>query len=127
MPTYSYICDNCNNHFELFATFSNYKERTACPQCSSKKTHRDYVLDASTINASVKKSDSELKTLGDLANRNRDKLSDDEKVSLYKKHNSYREDLSENPLPKGMSRMKKTQPVNWTPKGKIKRKRKKND
>lgn len=126
MPTYSYICENCNNHFELFATFATYKERTSCPQCSSKKTYRDYVLDASTVNSSVKKSDSELKTVGDLANRNRDRLSEDEKSSLYKKHNSYREDLPDNPLPKGMSRMNKSQHVKWTQNGKTKQKRKRN-
>jgi hypothetical protein len=56
---------------------------------------------------SVKKSDSELKTIGDLANRNRDKISDDHKSYLDQKHNAYKEELSTKQLPQGMSRMQK--------------------
>jgi len=66
-----------------------------------------------TINGSIKKSDSELKTLGDLANRNRDRLNDDQKASLHAKHNAYKEQESTKELPSGMSRIKK-------PKNKIK-------
>ena len=68
-----------------------------------------------TLNTSVKKSDDQLKTLGDLANRNRDKLSEDQKVELYSKHNSYKDEpVNEKPLPKGLSRLKKQPKTKWT-------------
>ena len=115
MPTYSYSCSHCEEKFEMFLYIKDYTEHPKCPKCKSKKTNREYIQDVSTLSASVKKSDSELKTLGDLANRNRDKLSDDQKQSLFEKHNSYREQESQKELPKGMSRMKKpTQKIKWT-------------
>ena len=72
-----------------------------------------YCKDVATQIASVKKSDSELKTIGDLANRNRDRLSNDEKTNLYDKHNSYKDTEPEKPLPKGMTRMKKGTKTIW--------------
>jgi hypothetical protein len=63
--------------------------------------------------ASVKKSDSELKTIGDLARRNSDKFSDDEKTHLYNKHNSYKYEESTKQLPSGMSRLKKPKKTKW--------------
>jgi hypothetical protein len=66
------------------------------------------------MGSSVIKSDSELKTLGDLANRNRDRMSEDQKQSLYEKHNAYKEQGPTQDLPKGMTRMKKTKGVKWT-------------
>lgn len=63
---------------------------------------------------SVKKADSELKTIGDLANRNRDRMSEDERVTLYKKHNDYKDQESQKELPKGMSRIKKSKSkIKW--------------
>ena len=53
------------------------------------------------------KNDNELKTIGDLANRNRDRMTDDHKTSLEEKHNSYKESESTKELPKGMSRIQK--------------------
>jgi putative FmdB family regulatory protein len=111
MPTYTYRCEVCSCKFELFATFSNYIEQPVCEKCGSDKTHRAYVDDAKTSISFVKKSDSELKTIGDLANRNRDKLSNDQKAELFHKHNNYKEQVDK-PLPKGMSRMKKTKTKN---------------
>lgn len=112
MPTYSYICDHCNTEFELFFYIKDYIEHPKCVSCK-KHSHRLYTKDVMTQNASVKKSDSELKTIGDLANRNRDRLSEDQKAELYKKHNSYKEEVSDKPLPKGMSRMKKGKKTIW--------------
>lgn len=115
MPVYSYSCNKCKKTFELFFTFSNYTENPACSLCSSSDTCRDIVADAATINGSVKKSDSELKTVGDLANRNRDKMSEDHKEFLYQKHNEYKEDTSsQKALPKGMNRVKKKKGIKWT-------------
>lgn len=113
MPTYSYHCDKCESDFELFFYIKDYKEQPKCTNCNSTKTHRSYIKDIATQNTSVKKSDSELKTIGDLANRNRDRLSQDEKNALYEKHNSYKEKTEDKPLPSGMSRMKKGVKTIW--------------
>jgi putative FmdB family regulatory protein len=113
MPTYSYHCESCDTDFEIFFHIKDYVESPNCISCNKKTTHRLYIKDVSTLSASVKKSDSELKTIGDLANRNRDRLSDDQKVELHKKHNSYKESVDDKPLPKGMSRMKKGTKTIW--------------
>lgn len=114
MPTYSYGCVNCGEEFELFYYIKDYTDNPSCIFCNSKKTHRLYVKDVSTQNASVKKADSELKTIGDLANRNRDKMSEDEKIFLHNKHNSYKEEAPKTELPKGMKRIPKQPKIKWT-------------
>jgi len=113
MPTYTYFCNQCKKSFEVFTTIANYKEKEKCLSCKCNSS-RYYQQDMLTISGSVKKSDSELSTIGDLANRNRDRLSEDQKMELNKKHNSYKDTPSDRPLPKGMSRMKKTNTkTNW--------------
>jgi hypothetical protein len=91
----------------MVSTIKEYQERPKCTFCNSKKTVRSYQDDLSTLNTSIKLSDSEIKTLGHLANRNSDKMSEDQKIALYKKHNSYKDEPSHKELPSGMSRMKK--------------------
>lgn len=113
MPTYSYHCEKCDCDFELFAYIKDYVSSPKCVECGAKSTHRLYSKDVATQSTSVKKADSELKTIGDLANRNRDRMSEDEKAALYKKHNDYKENKEEKPLPKGMTRMKKGQKTIW--------------
>ena len=113
MPTYSYYCDTCQSNFELFFYIKDYNDKPECSICHSINTYRRYADDVLTQNASVRKSDSELKTIGDLADRNRDKMSDDQKRALHDKHNSYKENKEEKPLPKGMSRMKKGSKTIW--------------
>jgi putative FmdB family regulatory protein len=113
MPTYSFICDSCEQDFEIFFYIKDYNDKPKCLHCKSKNTARNYIKDVATQNTSVKKSDSELKTLGDLAKRNTDRMSDDYKHHLYSKHNSYRENESQKELPKGMSRVKKPSKPNW--------------
>lgn len=113
MPTYSYHCEKCKLNFELFFYIKDYMPNPECVKCKNKQTYRRYVDDISTQHTSVKKSDSELKTLGDLANRNRDKLSEDEKNHLHHKHNSYKEEIPDKPLPKGMTRLKKEKKQKW--------------
>lgn len=113
MPTYSYHCLKCKQNFELFALIKDYQEKPICINCKSKKTERSYISDVATQMASVKKSDSELKTIGDLAKRNSDKLSEDEKTHLYQKHNSYKYEKSTKELPRGMSRIKKPTKPEW--------------
>lgn len=68
------------------------------------------MLDVATQITSVKKSDDQL-TLGELADRNRDRFSDDHKSRLQKKHYDYRQ---KGALPKGMKRMNTDQTVKWS-------------
>jgi len=80
MPTYTYYCFNCDEQFEIFCHFSEYKETYKCPVCKkTKDVNRLYCADVQTQFVSVKKSDNELKTIGDLAQRNSEKMSEDEK------------------------------------------------
>lgn len=116
MPTYTYFCQKCDKTFEMFFHIKDYDEsiKPKCEYCNKCFTSRSYVEDVLTQSASVKKSDSELKTIGDLAMRNTEKMSDDQKAALYQKHNSYKEEKIETkPLPKGMSYMKKPPKPIW--------------
>jgi putative FmdB family regulatory protein len=129
MPSYSYSCFNCNKDFELFFYIKDYNPQPKCVECGSKQTNRNYVADALTQSSSVKKSDSELKTIGDLALRNTERMSDDQKSALYRKHNEYKEDtsLDKKPLPKGMSRLKKPPKISWPGANGKKRRLRKNE
>jgi putative FmdB family regulatory protein len=115
MPCYTYLCNSCSKKFEIVCSIANYKEKTSCEFCKSKNTERCYIEDLLTLNTSVRLADSELKTIGHLANRNNEKFSDDQKIALYKKHNEYKEQTSQKELPSGMTRMKKTKgKTKWT-------------
>ena len=116
MPEYSFLCEDCDHEFSIFCSYSNYEDRVkrlTCEKCYSVNVNRDYITDCSTISGSVKKSDGELKTIGDLANRNRDRMSDDQKEHLFRKHNDYKLNKPDDPLPTGMSRIKKPQKPQW--------------
>jgi len=115
MPCYTYLCNSCAKKFEIVCSIANYKEKTTCEFCKSKDTERCYVEDLLTLNTSIRLADSELKTIGHLANRNNEKFSEDQKIALYKKHNDYKEQTSQKELPSGMTRMKKTKgKPKWT-------------
>jgi putative FmdB family regulatory protein len=114
MPSYSYQCNSCNKKFELFFAIKDYEEKPRCEYCNNTDTNRLYRDDVLSQVASVKKSDSELKTLGDLANRNRDRLSSDQKQELNQKHNAYKEESPKKQLPSGMTRLKKQPKTKWT-------------
>lgn len=126
MPTYSYSCNNCKCNFEIFAHIKDYSENAKCVNCESTNTARRFLDDVVTQATAVKKSDSELKTLGDLAKRNADKMSEDQKIHLYQKHNEYKFEESKKELPKGMNRIKKPIKPKW-PGSQSKNKRKLNN
>ena len=105
MPSYTYLCDECGLKTEVFFTLKDYKETIEC-SCGA-DMRRSYQDDLMNMGGSVIKSDSELKTIGDLANRNRDRMTDDHKAALYEKHNAYKDEVDKKPMPTGMSRMKK--------------------
>lgn len=113
MPTYTFSCEKCEQIFEIYCSYSEYTDKQKCPACKSKKTSRLYSFDLGTLSASIKKADSELKTLGDLAMRNTERMTDDQKTELYMKHNQYKENKPDTPLPQGMSRIPKQPKIKW--------------
>lgn len=114
MPEYSFICEDCDNRFSLYMSYTKYEQGGfCCDICNSVDIYRDYNTDLSDMVGSVKKSDSELKTLGDLADRNRDKMSNDHKEHLSRKHNEYKLDKPNDTLPKGWNRLKKPPKPQW--------------
>ncbi|HQV95628.1 MAG TPA: zinc ribbon domain-containing protein, partial [Anaerolineales bacterium] len=41
MPTYDFICNACNQRFDVFMSFTEYgKKPVACPHCNSKNARR---------------------------------------------------------------------------------------
>ena len=41
MPTYDFICNNCNQRFDMFLTFAEYGKKTVtCAHCNSKNVRR---------------------------------------------------------------------------------------
>lgn len=113
MPEYSYACDHCGNRVSVICSISQYQEFIECDKCAN-KCYRAYDIDMPTIQCSVKLAVSEIKTLGHLAQRNTETMSQDQKDELYRKHNAYKEDAPEKPLPKGMKRLKKQPKIQWT-------------
>jgi len=107
MPAYTFFCNSCNNQYEIVCSIREYHDKIPCEKCGSVNVNRMYGEDIPTQNTSVKKSDSELKTVGDLAKRNTDRMSNDHKEYLKQKHNDYKDNKETKELPKGMSRINK--------------------
>ena len=41
MPTYDFICNNCNERFDVFLTFAEYgKKKVSCTHCKSRNVRR---------------------------------------------------------------------------------------
>lgn len=112
MPTYTFVCTKCNNKIELFMTYSQYKEEQVCEKCSSLCV-RSYSDDLLNTSGFVRLSDDEIKTIGHLAHRNTEKMSQDQKESLRQKHNAYKYEDNSRPLPQGMSRIKRGPKTIW--------------
>lgn len=89
-------------------SIADYSPKQKCPSCkSSKYVCRDYQSDNVTGRVAIR-------TLGALADKNSDKLSDDEKQALYRKHNEYR--FQPKPeLPEGMKRINREKPLHDQP------------
>jgi putative FmdB family regulatory protein len=113
MPTYTYKCPSCKKVFEILSSIKDYQDTVSCSSCDCKKASRCLAHDVQTLNGSVKLGDNELKTLGHLAQRNTERMSEDQKQSIWTKNNSYKETPLDKPLPKGMSRVKKTPKMKW--------------
>jgi hypothetical protein len=108
MPEYTFFCESCQQNYNIVCSIRDYNDKIPCTSCkSNKKSYRLYTEDVKTQSSSVKKSDGELKTVGDLAQRNTERMSDDHKEYLKQKHNSYKTNKEDKPLPSGMKRVNK--------------------
>ena len=111
MPEYSFICLDCESHFEKFMSMADYNPSQECPTChKSDNVYRDYESDNVSGNIANR-------TLGALADKNTSKMSEDERHSLWKKHNEYRFKPMEN-LPKGMEPIDREKPFHDQPRNK---------
>lgn len=71
MPEYSFRCEKCSRDFSEFWSISSYDEKLnnlTCESCGSKKVHRNYQEDNMVV------SYHEVKTIGQLAERNTKKM-----------------------------------------------------
>ena len=108
MPAYTYFCENCQSYFEKFSYFSDYQDQEICPTCDTCKfVIRALDHDISTLNHSVVASDNEI-NLGQLSDRNAKRMSRDEKIDKYYDLNKYKWEGKDKALPKGMTRVNKT-------------------
>ncbi len=73
MPVYTFLCEQCNNKFELTCSISEYDDLYKyCPVCETDKHMvRDFSED--NVHGSVKN----VKTLGQLAEKNRKKYGEE--------------------------------------------------
>lgn len=90
MPAYDFICQDCEHTFELVMSMSAYCLPSCCPKCNKQSVARVYTEPTTNII----RGDHQI-TVGELAERNRDRYSDDQKIALHKKHNEYRENPPE--------------------------------
>lgn len=74
MPIYSYFCEKCKKGFEVYKHRDKASELEKCPKCS-KISDRDWASD----NVYMKDPP---KTLGSLADKNADKISNDQKEKI---------------------------------------------
>jgi hypothetical protein len=106
MPTYAFICnpelDGCNQHYDVEVPMSKISEYKAkCPKCKKSVSYQDF-SGQSTFGPN--------KTLGSLADKNNDRMSDDEKKFLNLKNNAYRKkdkDISEEQVIKSVKSRKR--------------------
>lgn len=91
MPFYNFQCEQCLHTFELFMGMSDYHIPDQCPKCNNQGAVKRIFDGCPSV------SNGEPKTLGALADKNADKLSEAEKMALNYKHTEY---LRNRPAPK---------------------------
>lgn len=80
MPCYVYECEKCSHQFEDFASMLS-DPLVKCPKCKKKALNRIPQM----THGFIKLGDSELKTVGHMADRRRDKMSNSEMVEREEK------------------------------------------
>lgn len=105
MPTYTFECtienDGCGYSWETFLLMSDYHPNNfpECPSCGQKEaTRRNFEAD-------LPRAKVETLTVGALAEKNSDRLSQDEKDAIWHRDNAYKFQPTKK-LPKGMKYMR---------------------
>lgn len=101
MPVYSFTCNaekgGCGHVYEEEMSMDKIsKYKAVCPQCKKKKSYINYTTNIIPPS----------KTLGMLADKNSDKMSEDYKSHLLDKNNEYKKKKFTGKLPKGAKLMK---------------------
>lgn len=106
MPTYTFLCDKdkdgCGFDFEKTISFKDFdtkvkKKRITCPKCKKRKPVINVIHVPLHVGITGR-------TLGAVADRNGETMSEDHKQALRKKHNEYKDTPSTKELPDGMQR-----------------------
>lgn len=113
MPTYTYTClegqKGCGYTFEIYIPIAKYDPNVfpECPNCNKKNAvKRNFQKDISTTSSHIK-----TQTLGSLAEKNTNSMSEEARLAQWRKDNAYK---FENPpgepemkLPKGAKHLRK--------------------
>lgn len=78
MPTYEYKCDKCEHSFEIIQRMAD-RPLVKCPICKKNKLYRLFFSPMVFVVG-------EAKTIGQLADRNTKKMSNDQKDSIAEKY-----------------------------------------
>jgi len=98
MITYTYQCKNCGYQFDTQQSIKVYKKLIQCPQCL-KDTLNQIIYVSQII---IRQADCEVKTVGQLAERNTAKMSKEDIAKHVEKLKTQREGFKKL-LPKGAS------------------------
>jgi hypothetical protein len=127
MPTYTYNCPEetggCGHQYEVFILMSEYNPQLppVCPGCKT-RTHvrRNFKVDISSTSSHI-----QTQTLGSLAEKNTNSMSEDARLAQWRKDNAYKFDDPPNEpkmkLPRGAKRLLK--PENLKPPKKLSRRK----
>lgn len=105
MREYSFICEECDNHWSIVCSMSEYSSEQSCPKCKSVKTYRDYAEDSTHMHYSYGLH--ECKTLGHYADKQRKKYGEEKSKRMLESFKTKKDPNSGmKELPSGMSRVK---------------------
>lgn len=103
MPEYTFQCKSCNFQFNEFWQVSQYDKKIKklkCTSCGSKDVYRNYIED--NVYGGVR----EVKTVGQLAERNEKRLGKEQVQKIRESHKSSRNRAdTEVKMPGGMRRI----------------------
>ena len=102
---YEYICDKCGCNFEIVQSMKD-DALVECPDCNSPSLRRVFFPPIISVHKSETDPDM---TLGHLADRNRSRMSEDEKAAITKVQEKRQGKVkSEKDLPRGMTRIERS-------------------
>ncbi len=69
MPVYEYVCDECENHYEMMQALSVNPAETVCPKCNATRSRRIMSAFASKVVGTHKTGFQEMKAYDMLGDR----------------------------------------------------------